>query len=79
LFNEKKEIVKVKVKKFENKVEKEKENYEDDYMTSIYSSLVDGDKNMQKLSNNDSMNSKKNDNNKNKSIIVIKSEENSEN
>ena len=75
----KKEIVEVKVKKLDNKVEKEKENYEDDYMTSSCSSLADGDKNMQKLSINDSKNSKKNDNNKNKSIIVIKSEENSEN
>jgi len=74
----KKEIVEVKVKKFDNKVEKEKEYYEDDYMTSSCSSLADGDKNMQKLSINDNKNNKKNDNNKNKRIIVIKSEENSE-
>jgi len=75
----KKEIVEVKVKKKDNKIEKEKENYEDDYMTSSCSSISDGDKNMQKLSINDSKNTMKKDNNKNKSIIVIKIEKNSEN
>jgi hypothetical protein len=73
----KKEKVEVKRKKLDIKVEKETD--EDDYMLSSCSSLSDGDKNMNKLSINDSKKTMKYANNINKSIVVIKSEENSEN
>ena len=70
---------KVKVKKVDIKIKKEKESHEDDYMVNSCSSLSDGEKNMQKFSINDSKNTMKYAKCKNQSIIIIKSEENSDN
>ena len=64
---------KEKVNNLDIQEENEKENHGDDYMISSCSSLSDEDKNMKKLYNNDSKNNIKNDDNKN--IIVIKSDE----
>lgn len=69
---------KEKVKKLDIKEESVKDNHEDDNVISSCSSLSDGDKNMKKISVNDSKNSIKYENNKNKSLITIKSEENDE-